>query len=74
MRQWDYEVIEVEGNFGSGALDNPVEKLRRHLDRMGKEGWELATLVPAAYRRNADAHRRELVSAILCFKREKLPA
>jgi hypothetical protein len=74
MRQWDYKVIELERNFGPGSAEKPLEILSRQLDRMGKEGWELAALVPASYRRNAEAHQRELVSALLCFKREMVSA
>jgi hypothetical protein len=68
---WDYRVIEVEGNFGSAGIERPSDALRKQLDQMGSEGWELAGIVPAAYRRNAEAHRRELTSALLCFKRER---
>jgi hypothetical protein len=71
MKQWEYRVLEVEGNFGTKAVEKPSEVLQRHLEIMGREGWELTAFVPSVYRRNADAHCRELVSALLCFRRER---
>ena len=71
MNQWEYRVVEVEGNFGARAIEKPSDVLQKHLEIMGTEGWELTALVPSVYRRNADAHCRELVCALLCFKRER---
>ena len=70
---WEYRVVELEGNFGPGSLTGTPEVLRRQLNHLGEEGWELAGILPSAYRRNAEEHRREVTSALLCFKREKNP-
>ena len=59
--RWEYQTVKLEpGGFFGGKMDE--EEMRRALNRMGADGWELVSTFDTA----ASGHSREV---LFIFKR-----
>ena len=63
MQRWSYEVIKIEatGFFVGGNVDE--DEIRAEMNRLGREGWELATSVETNANQGASKY------ILLLFKR-----
>jgi hypothetical protein len=66
--QWDYKTIVLTGGFmGRHKEELNRADLEKHLDELGREGWELtAILLEQALQKEKDGH-------VLIFKRPVAP-
>lgn len=56
MTKFEYKTIEIIGSIGLTQIKIYQENMDNIFNKLGNEGWELVTSVPANY------------SAMMCFK------
>jgi hypothetical protein len=73
MRRWQYKVVQQKILLGQGGSDGDEDRNREAmLDRYGREGWELISVVQQSYRREYDPTAMQGYSFFsYYFKREE---